>query len=429
MYLSRIEIENIRTCSNLQIDFESKAGVTLLSGNNGDGKSTVLRCIAIGLCDEHSAGALLRDLPGDFIKTHKNRGIIKIWLRKPNSPFVYKILTRIESRPAFEIVEQELFRIKNNKEILLKGKKKDSFPWHDIFLSGYGAGLRTIGNSDYDYYLAVDAVYTLFKYDVTLQNPELSFRRIVSAVVNKAKDSKQRRKRFTEITKYLSNTIERNLNFDTESEISLEETTLKLGGKKRTKIGLGSQGDGVRAITTLTLDILSWWMLYQHIRKKDIYHKKERDAKGVVIIDEVEQHLHPKWQKEIVHLLTNSFPGIQFILTTHSPLVLSSYGKSPIYVLKKGQCEKLASYGWRPEDVYEEIMGLETTRSKVVQDKIDRFNKLHRKYLSDKIRPEEKVEFNILQKELNGIGGPSAQILQEKIKNFINQAKKIPRKK
>ncbi|WP_164672451.1 AAA family ATPase, partial [Vibrio cholerae] len=45
---------------------------------------------------------------------------------------------------------------------------------------------------------------------------------------------------------------------------------------------------------------------------------------GIVLIDEIDLHLHPKWQQTIVQKLENTFPNIQFILSTHSPLVLTT---------------------------------------------------------------------------------------------------------
>ncbi|MGL0931594.1 retron Ec78 anti-phage system effector ATPase PtuA [Vibrio vulnificus] len=53
-------------------------------------------------------------------------------------------------------------------------------------------------------------------------------------------------------------------------------------------------------------------------------------GQGIVLIDEVELHLHPKWQQEIVNSLTKTFLNIQFILTTHSPQVLSTVDKASI---------------------------------------------------------------------------------------------------
>ena len=59
------------------------------------------------------------------------------------------------------------------------------------------------------------------------------------------------------------------------------------------------------------------------------------DLEGIVLIDEIETHLHVELQKEIVPILTELFPNIQFILTTHSPFVLSSAQNAVVYDLEK----------------------------------------------------------------------------------------------
>ncbi|EEV4368281.1 AAA family ATPase, partial [Escherichia coli] len=53
-------------------------------------------------------------------------------------------------------------------------------------------------------------------------------------------------------------------------------------------------------------------------------------GQGIVLIDEVELHLHPEWQQNIIYNLTSTFPNIQFIITTHSPQVLSTITKKKI---------------------------------------------------------------------------------------------------
>jgi predicted ATP-binding protein involved in virulence len=56
---------------------------------------------------------------------------------------------------------------------------------------------------------------------------------------------------------------------------------------------------------------------------------------GVVLIDEIELHLHPKWQREIIPALTRTFPHCQFIVTTHSPQVVGEIKPQGIYILEK----------------------------------------------------------------------------------------------
>lgn len=57
------------------------------------------------------------------------------------------------------------------------------------------------------------------------------------------------------------------------------------------------------------------------------------ETRGIVMIDEIDLHLHPKWQVKIVDYLRNTFPNIQFIVTTHSPLIIQEMKKEPIIFL------------------------------------------------------------------------------------------------
>ena len=85
---------------------------------------------------------------------------------------------------------------------------------------------------------------------------------------------------------------------------------------------------------------------------------------GIVIIDEIELHLHPKWQQDILLGLQDTFPGIQFIVTTHSPQVLSTVDNKCIRQIcldESGEpiikVPELQTKGIRSSDILEQIMG------------------------------------------------------------------------
>jgi predicted ATP-binding protein involved in virulence len=82
---------------------------------------------------------------------------------------------------------------------------------------------------------------------------------------------------------------------------------------------------------------------------------------GVVLIDEVELHLHPKWQRDIIPALARTFPNCQFILTTHSPQVISEVKPEGIYILEKTDEGIIArrpdsSYGRDSNRILEDLM-------------------------------------------------------------------------
>ena len=82
-------------------------------------------------------------------------------------------------------------------------------------------------------------------------------------------------------------------------------------------------------------------------------------GEGVVLIDEIELHLHPKWQRNIVPALTRTFPNCQFIVTTHSPQVLGEV-KGKVYRLKSTSdgiiAESLQTYGRDSAEILEDEM-------------------------------------------------------------------------
>lgn len=93
-------------------------------------------------------------------------------------------------------------------------------------------------------------------------------------------------------------------------------------------LSIGQLSDGEKGVLIMIADLA---------RRLEIANPKLEDplqGQGVVLIDEVELHLHPAWQRRIVPALEKTFPGIQFIMTTHSPQVLSRVGREQVFVLE-----------------------------------------------------------------------------------------------
>ena len=85
-----------------------------------------------------------------------------------------------------------------------------------------------------------------------------------------------------------------------------------------------------------------------------------QNTPGVVMIDEIDLHLHPKWQRRVVNDLLNAFPKIQFVATTHSPFVIQSLPAMEgvqLLNLDNPNAEDFANKS--VEDVAEELQGVD----------------------------------------------------------------------
>jgi predicted ATP-binding protein involved in virulence len=98
-------------------------------------------------------------------------------------------------------------------------------------------------------------------------------------------------------------------------------------------------------------------------------------GEGVILIDEIDLHLHPKWQRMVTQKLLEVFPGCQFLISTHSPHVITHVQPDSVFLLSMTDTglesvQPTESYGKTVERVLEDLMGLETTRPVEVEKEI-----------------------------------------------------------
>ena len=231
--------------------------------------------------------------------TGKNLGRFLLSLIEKRNRTQYEIYTKIEKNGKNEKVSQS-FK-KNGRSI-----KSESFPWSKIFVASYGAMARTLATKNYNSYSIVEAVDCLFDYASSLQNPELTIRRVFPN---------------GSIPRAMEKELNSILCLGKEDGIQLKKNGMFIrnGGM----VEFDAIGDGRQSTLTWVLDLLHWWILYKQESNEKISSIKFKNIEGIVIVDEIENHLHPEWEKRIVSSLTSIFPKVQFIMSTHSPLVVS----------------------------------------------------------------------------------------------------------
>lgn len=298
LYISQIELRNFRCFEDVIIEATVEGDTapwTLLTGDNASGKTTLLKAIALGLCDRSSAAGLLRESDSGYIRNGQDSATIEIHLvdrsegRTVGEYQVQTTLTRLN--PHLEALEQETV-------------PSQAFPWHRIFVCGYGAGRGTSGTGDIAGYSAISAVYNLFNYTEGLQNPELTIRRL--------QHGSDRQK---SVLRTLENIL--GLSSFRLAENGTSDMGISVRDPQDIDIALRDLADGYKSTVLWVTDFLGWAFASGRGHGLPI--------DGIVVIDEIEQHLHPKWQKRFISNLRGTWPQVQFFASTHSPLVARSF--------------------------------------------------------------------------------------------------------
>ena len=142
-----------------------------------------------------------------------------------------------------------------------------------------------------------------------------------------------------------------------------EKSSRLLINQGKIVLDVAQLSDGERGVLALVLDIAR--RLSQANPSLD---DPLTEGHAIVLIDEIDLHLHPKWQRQIVHNLTKTFPQCQFIATTHSPQVIGEVPHERIQIMAGGEVySPTHSFGVDSSRVLEEIMDADPRATEVEQ--------------------------------------------------------------
>lgn len=165
------------------------------------------------------------------------------------------------------------------------------------------------------------------------------------------------------------------------------------------------------------------YLLFSTIKEIEFRFKEQNvlaeDFDGIILIDEVEIHLHPEWQEKIITILKDTFPRAQFVVTTHSPHVIQSAEPDQVIALQSNddgkifirtdlKTSKYGFKGWTIEEILYDVMGMRTMRSDIYHSLINDFGKA--------IDGEDEITAKDIYNELDQLLHPKSS--QRKLLNF-----------
>jgi energy-coupling factor transporter ATP-binding protein EcfA2 len=420
MYIKRVEIENVRSLKSLiwEIEEDQCPGWHVIIGDNGSGKSTFLKAISSVLVfnemdvirknwnqwlrKDSSKGRVFVDiLHDDMIDEFSWDGLHLSLLGKKNFQIKIKPFFRTEAR--WE---------RSNTGVIFTGQAvPDSFLSSTMILSrskglfscAYGPFRRfTGGDKDYQdsfiSYPRLTAHLSIFGEQMALTEclewlQYLRFKQL--------EKKKKAGNLLNSIIKFVnqSNFLPFNARI---KDISSDGVTFIDGNN--CELPVEELSDGYRSILSMTFDLIRQLVrVYGFDQVFDPNEPTKIIAPGVVLIDEIDVHLHPTWQRRIGIWFREHFPKIQFIVTTHSPLICQAASVGTVYRLPQpgsdeqgemitGQILDRLIYGNVLDAYGTEVFGEGITRSEKSKQNLARLAKLNQKAKHEPLTETEETE-------------------------------------
>lgn len=407
-YITEIQIEELRHLSNVKIELNrGKRTNLLLTGKNGSGKTTVLNALK------------------NYLKVINEDNLYNLEVLYPKAAndalaMMKNAKTENERFQAEDDYHRYLQMIENYKQgLTVSFNEKDGLEGlyqRGKFLTAYYGANREIciakqnGVKD----VAMDVSYSmddnpgaiLFQYLVHLKTQQLY------AEIENDLDTKHMLdawfERFVMALRVLLDNPHIELRYDYQSY------DFKIIESEQKYFGFDQLSDGHSAALQILADLI--------MRMEQNWLKNGRlsvyDTEGIVLIDELETHLHISLQKKILPFLTEFFPNIQFIVATHSPYILNSIDNSVIYDLENHiRMEDMSGYS--AEGIVEGYFGQESYSERLLE-RVQRYKELvELKNPSD----DERAERAKILTEMKRVSGDLAREAREAFEEIEDRRK------
>jgi energy-coupling factor transporter ATP-binding protein EcfA2 len=351
MHIRHIKIRNVRSIRSLDWELPESnpgAGWHVVVGDNGSGKSTFLRSAALALIGPKDALSLR--LPWDD------------WLRKGDEKGSTEV--RIHANPEYDKffgkgpkpksatlgLGMHFLRVRRRGPDPVKvrpfheGAKPSRWAWGSgagWFCAGFGPFRRFTGGDPEDRYVAyrfpkLARYLSIFNERVALTESvqwlqDLKFKSL--EVAEKSRDHSARAGLLPSIFEFINQPDF--LPFRARLEEITSDSVRFVDGNGM-DVRIEDLSDGYRSILSMTFELIR--LLEAAFGPSRLFDPNDPTRvlpEGVVLIDEIDVHLHPTWQRRVGFWFRKHFPNIQFLVTTHSPLICPAASVGSIYLLPR----------------------------------------------------------------------------------------------
>lgn len=364
MRINTIQIQNFRGYK--KIDVPLNPNFNLIIGDNGSGKTAILEALTVaigsfflGIRGVYSKGFSQKDIhiaTLDNSEEYSFPVVVEVsgtidhhtvsWARTLNGPIPANRTTQKEADTVKVVAQQADNKVRNGESVQLP------------LLIYYATGrlFDVARDSDEEKNLKKETTVISSRFRAYNRSLESKSTHKQFQKWFKAKELSKIQKGSIDVSfELVKSTIVKNLpncinvynEFDPDKpqglKIELEDGRI---------LPFNSLSDGTRNFFAILAD-----MAYKCITlNPQLKENALEETEGVVLIDELDLHLHPDWQRKIIKVLKDTFPKIQFIATTHSPFLIQETGSGQLIILKNNAIHKITSgINLSIEDIAEEL--------------------------------------------------------------------------
>lgn len=320
MRLDSIELNNFRALETAKIDFSGKSSI--IFGINGTGKSSVLRAINLLYANIINQIVNRKELKQNYtlqledIKYGKKETQISTLIKLENEQFKYyrKMIRSTGKR------EQDNASLKQIANIFQEKYITDEEQGNIAIFANYGTNRLVL---DIPLRIRTHHVFDVYSaFEKSIEN-KIDFRTFFEWYRNQEDYENEQKKEKGDM-----NYQDPALNAVRTAIMSMLDGCSNLRVARRPRLemkidkdnislNVSQMSDGEKCTMALLGDLARRLTLANPLLENPLM------GEGIVLIDEIELHMHPAWQRKILRVLKRTFPNIQFIITTHSPIILS----------------------------------------------------------------------------------------------------------